>query len=268
MNLAASIEWPDGATVCNALRNGTGSGVKIAILDSGVEMTHSAFQGRELLDDLVFKAEADEFTIVQEPGQGEDTYGHGTAIAWLIWSLAPEAEIGSFRIMGEGRLASKRLIVRAAAQEALRRGYHVLNCSFGHRAAALYALDYKEGVDAAYVTGSSIVAACDNAGSQHQVFPAHFTSVIGVDRLAHLDPEAIMRRSGQIVEFAALGENVSVPWNGGGWKTVIGSSYATPRVTALVARLLSVLPSLTAAQVKATLQAMAIPAPSELNSVS
>ena len=259
MNKADVIPWPDGSAISRALRRGRGAGVKVAILDSGVEIGHSAFEGRSLADDLCFKAEDDEMTILQEEGNGADTYGHGTAIAWLIWSVAPEARIGSFRIMGEGTLTSKRHLVRAAAQEALRRGYQVLNCSFGHRAAALYSLDYKEWVDAAYVTGCSIVAACDNAGSQHQVFPAHFTSVIGVDRADLIGPVSFIRRAGQLVEFAAHGENVLVPWKDGSWKNVIGSSYAAPRVTGLVARLLSVLPNLTASQVKAALQAAAVP---------
>ncbi|MEO7098975.1 MAG: S8 family serine peptidase [Luteolibacter sp.] len=250
------ICWPDGSAILQALRQGSGAGVKVAILDSGVEIGHSAFEGHVLTDDLDFKATADE-TILPGAGNGEDTYGHGTAIAWLIWSMAPAARIGSFRIMGEGRLASKRHLVRAAAQEALRRGYQVLSCSFGHRAAALYSLDYKEWVDAAFVAGCSIVAACDNAGSQHQVFPAHFTSVIGVDCLSLPDAEFLVRRAGHLVEFAAPGENVLVPWKDGSWKTVTGSSYAAPQVTGLVARLLSMLPDLTAAQVKAALQAAA-----------
>ena len=257
MNRRQAIHWPDGAAILSAFRDGDGAGVKVAILDSGVEIAHSAFEGRSLRDDLDFQSAPDE-SVIQTAGNGEDAYGHGTAIAWLIWSMAPAAEIGSFRVMGDGRLTSKRQLVRAAAHEALMRGYQILNCSFGHRAAALYSLDYKEWVDAAYVAGCSIVAACDNAGSRQQVFPAHFSSVIGVDRAAVADPEGLLRRAGQLVEFAAPGENVLVPWKDESWKTVIGSSYAAPRVTGWVARLISQVPDLSTAQVKAALQAAAL----------
>lgn len=250
------INWPDASSILTALRQGDGAGVKVAVIDSGVEIGHPAFEGKSLEDDLDFHAGPDE-SVVRVSGNGEDAYGHGTAIAWLIWSMAPAARIGSFRVMGDGRLTSKRQLVRDAAHEAIRRGYQVMNCSFGHRAAALYSLDYKEWVDAAYVAGTSIIAACDNAGSRHAVFPAHFSGVIGVDRDARPDPEILWRRSGQLVEFAAQGENVHVPWKDGEWKTVIGSSYAAPRVSALVARLLSREPELSAAQVKAALQAAA-----------
>lgn len=251
-----SIVWPDAASVLTALHDGDGAGIKVAVLDSGIEINHPSFEGRDLADDLDFHCCPDESVLVCQ-GSGQDAYGHGTAIAWLIWSVAPKAEIGSFRIMGDGRLTSKRQLVREAAHEAIRRGYHVLNCSFGHRAAALYSLDYKEWVDAAYVAGCSIVAACDNAGSSHPVFPAHFPSVLGVDRMATEDSGQLIRRSRQLVEFAAAGENILVPWNDGAWKTVIGSSYAAPRVSGLVARLLSQIPGLSASQVKGVLQAAA-----------
>jgi subtilisin family serine protease len=256
MTPPASIRWPDAAALSDALHHGDGAGVRIAVLDSGIEIAHPAFAGTSLEDDLDFHSAPDGSVTLTE-GAGHDAYGHGTAIAWLIRSVAPAAMIGSFRIMGDGRLSSKRELVREAAHEALRRGYRILNCSFGHRAAALYAMDYKEWVDAAYVASCSVVAACDNAGAGQQVFPAHFPSVIGVDRSEK--PLDLLRRPGRLVEFAALGENVMVPWRDGAWKSVIGSSYAAPRVVGLVARLLSALPSLSAAQVKAALQALATP---------
>jgi subtilisin family serine protease len=251
-----AIRWPDAAELLGALRHGDGAGVRIAVLDSGVEIAHPAFAGKSLEDDLDFHS-APDGSVTLTDGAGHDAYGHGTAIAWLIWSVAPAARIGSFRIMGDGRLASKRELVREAAHEALRRGYRVLNCSFGHRAAALYAMDYKEWVDAAFVASCSVVAACDNAGAGQPVFPAHFPSVIGVDRTEK--PVDLLRQPGRLIEFAALGENVRVPWTDAEWKTVIGSSYAAPRVAGLVARLLAALPSLSAAQVKAALQALATP---------
>jgi subtilisin family serine protease len=230
----------------------------VAILDSGVEISHPALAGRSLEDDLDFQTAPDESVIVGS-GNGGDAYGHGTAIAWLIWSIAPRAKVGSFRIMGDGRLSSKRQLVKEAAREALKRGYQVMNCSFGHRAAALYALDYKDWVEAAYLADCSVVAACDNAGSSHEVYPAHFASVIGVDRTENPTATEVLRRQGRLVEFAALGENVHVPWKDGAWKTVIGSSYAAPLVAGLVARILSRFPDLSAAQVKAAMQAMATP---------
>lgn len=256
MTMPDAINWPEATALLEAFRNGDGADVKIAVLDSGVEIAHPAFAGKSLEDDLDFRSAPDE-SIILGAGDGQDAYGHGTAIAWLIWAVAPAARIGSFRIMGDGRLTSKRDLVREAAHEAMRRGYQVLNCSFGHRAAALYAMDYKEWVDAAFVCDCSIVAACDNAGSRQQVFPAHFPSVIGVDRSAK--PLDLLRRPGQLVEFSAHSENVRVPWKDNAWKTVIGSSYAAPKVAGLVARLLSALPDLSAAQVKAALQALATP---------
>ena len=59
-----------------------------------------------------------------------DLFGHGTAIAAIIRRIAPEAEIGSFRVLGES-LDSRTVIIREGVRQAIERGYHVLNCSFG-----------------------------------------------------------------------------------------------------------------------------------------
>ena len=66
-------------------------------------------------------------------------------------------------------------------------------------------------------------------------------------------------RSGQMVEFFARGEKVPVPWLDGGGKTVTGSSYAAPRMSGLIAKLLSKYPDLSAPLVKAVLRNTAKP---------
>jgi subtilisin family serine protease len=259
MNELTDYLWPTQAELHHAVRQGTGRGIRVAVLDSGIATSHEALAGNSLRDDLIFLPSSDEFSVNTIEGSGQDDYGHGTAVAWLIWSLAPEVEIGSFRILAAENRNSKQLLVHQAAMTAIDRGYDILHCSFGHRAAAVYALDYKSWIDAAYVANRHIVAACDNAGSKASVFPAHFNSVIGVNRMAGVAEDALFRHAGNLVEFLALGENVRVPWAGGSWKTVIGTSFAAPRVTALAARVLGMFPNLTAAQMKAVLQGLARP---------
>jgi subtilisin family serine protease len=90
-------------------------------------------------------------------------------------------------------------------------------------------------------------------------WPGHFPSVITVNATDCAEPEMFFCRLGQLVEFAARGQDVDVPWREGSRKKVTGSSFATPHISALLARLLSCRPSLTPLQAKSLLHSLALP---------
>ncbi len=228
---------PDDAA--RALESGDGSGVRIAVLDSGIETAHPRLGGMELADDLCITT-AEDGSIAAEDGGGIDLFGHGTAVASIIRQTAPLATIGSFRVLGGG-LTSRTAIISAGVRHALARGYHILNCSFGCRGDARFVLPFKSWVDEAFLRGHHVVAACSNAGAALPEWPAHFTSVIAVD-FRDCPPEQHYFEPDAMVAFAARGCGIEVPWLGGGGKKQTGSSYAAPHVTGLLARLLSVYP--------------------------
>ncbi len=237
------------------LRTGKGENVKIAVLDSGIEAAHPLLRGLTLADDVAIVEEGHQIATV--PGEGRDVYGHGTAIAGIIRELAPQAEIGSFRVLGE-HLRARTLIIREGARQALERGYHILNCSFGCGREDQVLL-YKDWIDEAYNLGRHIVASCNNEDFQKREWPGHFPSVTTVSFTESADAEGFFCRLGQLVEFAARGQDVEVAWIGGGQKKVTGSSFAVPHVSALLARLLSGWPTLTPLQAKSLLHTLAAP---------
>jgi subtilisin family serine protease len=237
------------------LASGRGRGIKIAVLDSGIDLTHPWLEGLTLEDDLAIIDIGSRFSVVS--GEGRDVYGHGTAIAGILRQLAPEARIGSFRVLGE-QLRSRTLIIREGARQALERGYHILNCSFGCSRED-HVLFYKDWIDDAYLRGRHIVAACNNQDFMKREWPGHFPTVITV-HFTHCErPDALFCRMGQMVEFAARGEDIEVAWLGGGRKKVTGSSFAAPHAAGLLSRLLSHSPSLSSLQAKAMLQQLAEP---------
>lgn len=240
-----------------ALQTGTGRGVKVAVLDSGVEVSHPGLGGLELADDVVMVDQRIE--VVPEPGRGEDLLGHGTAVASIIRRIAPEAQIGSFRILGGGARAR---VAHAAALEALKRGYHVLNCSIGSDRKPAFLL-FKDWLDEAYVRGVSVVSACNNTDFGELEWPAHFSHCITVNMAASREPKLYYRKD-HIVSFAAPGEKIEVPWLNGAFQAQTGSSFAAPWVAGMVARLLSVHPGLSAPLVKAALMNVATPWSDEL----
>lgn len=238
-----------------AIQRGRGRGVRVAILDSGIEASHPTFAGTRLLDDVAIVE--DGFRLRTIAGDGRDLFGHGTAIAGIVREVAPEVEIGSFRVLGESLTARTAMILQGAWL-ALERGYHILNCSLGCGILE-HVLQYKSWVDEAYLRGSHVVAACNNSDQNRPEWPAFFTSVVAVNMARTSDPNELFHRADHLVEFAAAGVDMEVPWIGGGTKQVTGSSFAAPRVAGMLACLLSEHPALTPLQAKALLQQLASP---------
>jgi hypothetical protein len=83
--------------------------------------------------------------------------------------------------------------------------------------------------------------------------------VISVNMARAEGPDTLLRRNGSLVEFAAAGFDIDVPWSGGKRKRVTGSSFAAAHVTGLLARLLGAYPDLHPLEAKALLRRVALP---------
>ncbi|MDF1741084.1 MAG: S8 family serine peptidase [Verrucomicrobiales bacterium] len=250
------IRWPDLSVAREALSAGDGSGIKVAIIDSGIEVSHPALAGVSLQDDVTVSCDGVNLRI--EDGDGTDVYGHGTAIASLLLSEAPGIEIGSFRALDSSNHA-RSFVIAECVNQAIRRGYQVINCSFGCRGLPRYVMDYKEWVDLAYLSGVQIVAACSNVDAGIREWPSYFPSVLSV-RGIDCERDEFFFKEGRMVSFLAKGERVEVPWLGGGTKIETGSSYAAPLISGKIARLLSSLPDIDPAAIKPLLSVLAKPA--------
>lgn len=247
--------WPTLEEARTFLRQGAGRGVKVAILDSGIETTHPRLREVRLADDLSFVEEG--IRITTEAGNGKDVFGHGTAIAGIVREVAPESELGSFRVLGS-HLRSRSLMIREGVRQALQRGYHILNCSFGCSRED-QVLMYKEWIDEAYLRGSHIVAASNNLDFAKREWPGHFATVITVHATDCGPLDAFFCRPNHLVQFAARGQNIEVAWMGGDCKKVTGSSFAAAHMTGLLARLLSCAPQLSPLEAKALLLKLGSP---------
>ena len=75
----------------------TGRGVRVAIVDSGIDTEHPDLKGkvRESVE-----AVAEDGKIEFRPSTSGDQAGHGTACAGIIASVAPEAELYSVKVLG------------------------------------------------------------------------------------------------------------------------------------------------------------------------
>jgi subtilisin len=231
-----------------ALEKGTGKGVRIAVIDSGIEIDHPDLPGLTLLDDL---------HVVDAGVQIEVKPGDGTAVTGVIRRIAPDAQIGSIRVLG-ANLGSRTVIIREGVRQAIDRGYHVLNCSFGCGLKD-HIFQYKEWIDEAYLKGIHVVSACNNYDFTTPEWPGYFPSVVTTNMARFDEDHTFFYKPGHLVEFAARGVDVTLPWNGHSTKEVTGSSFAAPIMSALLARLISEMPNLAPLEAKSILHRLAIP---------
>jgi subtilisin len=234
-----------------AFGGATGQGVSVAIIDSGVEADHPAVRGR-LKESWAVELQGGETRVVADP-TGGDLFGHGTACAGIIASMAPLVDLVSLRVLGSD-LKGKGAAFAQALQYAIQRPVRVANLSLSSKSDALFPV-FHELADEAYFSGVVLVSAANNVPGPS--YPSLFSSVISVAAHPDPDPWRFYYNPKPPVEFGAWGVDVPVAWRDGGMTVATGNSFAAPHITALVALILSKHPGLTPFEVKAILAAVA-----------
>jgi subtilisin family serine protease len=240
-----SPEWAWGGA--------TGKGMRVAIIDSGVEADHPA------LGDCVDRDAGVDITLdengdpVETPGPHDDNFGHATACAGIIHSFAPEARITSIRVLGM-RLSGKAAAFARGLGWAIEREFDVVNLSLGTTKRD-WALAFHDLCDEAYFKNVFVVTAANNMMSPS--FPSLYSSVTSVACNLATDQWRFHYNPEPPTEFLARGIDVEVPWRGGGYVTSTGNSYAAPHIAGLAALIKSKHPELRPFQLKTVLWATA-----------
>jgi subtilisin family serine protease len=233
-----------------AFAGSTGAGVKVAVVDSGIDGDHPRVGG--VAGSVAFELDpAAELGYVEREGPHEDLVGHGTACAAIIRALAPEAQIFSVRVLG-ANLKGRGALLHAGVEWSVERGMDVANLSLSSKSDAMFG-PLHEIADDAYFTGTVLVCAANNLPGP--TYPSQYASVVSVAARPGEDELALAYNAHPPVEFGARGIDVDVAWADHGSITATGNSFAAPHVTAMVALMRSKHPWLTPLQVKAVLQA-------------
>jgi type VII secretion-associated serine protease mycosin len=225
-----------------------GNGVKVAVIDSGVDASHPQLRGRVRQVDVTKSG-------------NEDCVGHGTEVAGIIGAadmrgqgipflgVAPGAELISIKAAVGGQ-QNDPAWAPAAIRRAVDLGAKVINMSSQSpdyaqlRAAVQYALD-KDVV---------IVAAAGNIKDQRQIprnaYPASYQGVIAVGALNQDGTLATFSNQTTPVTVTAPGQQVVSSWPEGTYHISDGTSQAAPFVAGTAALIRSYHPRMNREQVK------------------
>lgn len=223
-----------------------GAGVRICVLDSGVDRAHPAVA--DTTEARAVTPGDDGGLVVTEDG-GLDEIGHGTACVGIISSVAGEASITSVRVLNDGIFGTGSALL-AGLRWAVDSGFDIINMSLSTTKRD-YLAPLHELADRAYFRRCVLVVSAHNMPVHS--YPWVFSSVISVACHDDADSEEHLYNPAPPVDFYARGVRVTVPWRNGATKLVTGNSFATPHITGLCARILAKHPWLTPFQLKTVL---------------
>lgn len=209
----------------------TGKGVRVAIIDSGIDSSHPGFEG-QVKKQVWFRG-----------GTPLSQDNHGTHVAGTVHLMAPEAELYDYRVFGRDGGVEVDEAIALSIYEACYDGCNVINMSLGGRypsSAIRTAIVY------AHSQGVIVVCAAGNEGDNNPLtnersFPALWPECISVAAVSKQEdlPVAVFSNSNPHVDYAGIGVNVTSFRPGGGFFTISGTSMACPHVCGLITALMT-----------------------------
>lgn len=216
----------------------TGAGVKVAVIDTGIDYTHPDLDGRY----------AGGYDFVNDDDDPLDDNGHGTHVSGTIAAVAngfgvvgvaPDVQIYALKVLaadGSGSFSS----VIAAVDWCITNGIQVTNNSYGSSGypGTLVETAFIQAAQAGIVhVGSAGNSGKADGTGDNVGYPGGFDSVIAVAATDQSDVRASFSSTGPQVELAAPGVSIPSTLPGDAYGYYSGTSMASPHVAGTAALL-------------------------------
>jgi len=204
----------------------TGTGVKVALIDSGVNAQHSHVG--HVAGGIQFFL-SDEGTVQTSP-EYPDHMGHGTALAGVLRAKAPQVELYAVKIFSD-HLATSFPVLEAALHWAIEQRIKIINLSLG-----LINPDHRTSLTEIVIRiqEANLVLVAASPPDRSDVLPATLPGVIGVagDETCAWDEHRYMAESAVPVRTHPHPRPLPGPAQG---QNFHGHSFASAHISALLA---------------------------------
>jgi subtilisin family serine protease len=226
-----------------------GADVTIAVIDSGIDVTHPELAG-------VITGTFDALN------NGEGPHPHGTSIAGVIASharlmgTAPSSHLLAIRAFGSQKSGAEgtSFLILKSLDYALAKNAKIINMSF----AGPHDPAMERGLAVAAAKGIVLVAAAGNAGAKSPpLYPAADRNVIAVTATDQSDKLFAQSNRGSYVAISAPGVDILSPAPDGKYQMSSGTSLSAAYVSGVAALMIARNPEISSAEVRATLTSTA-----------
>jgi subtilisin len=219
----------------------TGEGVVVGIIDSGVEraMLEEKFErlGKpiECIDGAIFRQDRPE----PLPYEGKQSAPHGTTVADIILTIAPRVKLYSADVFGPQGGCEVETVIRALQHCIDVWHCKVVNLSLGVPENRLQQIQrrvqFQRAIEEAYFRDVLVFAAAHNEHPVTRSYPAVFSPpLFSVDKGLFDDPLQFAYRLRDHIEFQAHARGYLGPF-----AREPATSWATPHLAGIAARLLT-----------------------------
>ena len=212
-------------------RKDAGKGVKVAIIDTGVDTSHDSLSGIKITEISLLNDDDSHWNL-----------GHGTGIASVIAGqtedfvgIAPSTEILSVRVLNESGEGDSFTVAKGIV-EAVDQGADIINLSLGGMDSSIV---MDNAIEYAKLNNVLMVSAVGNEGVQGVSFPARHRDVVAVTSVDAKSRVSTFSNYGDEVDIAAPGVGVVTAWEENEFVHFSGTSIATAFVTGALASELS-----------------------------
>ncbi|MBD1583088.1 S8 family serine peptidase [Pseudoalteromonas sp. S16_S37] len=248
---------PYGITMvqANQLTDNMSGNRKVCIMDTGYTLNHPDLPSTGITGD-------DGYGSNDTGNWYNDGNGHGTHVAGTIAAIGgngqgvvgvnPSGQLGLHIVKvfnDQGKWAYGSDLIKAIEQcEAA--GANVTSMSLGGSGSSTAE---RNAFQQSYNRGVLHIAAAGNGGNSSLSYPASYDAVVSVAAVDSSENKASFSQYNSQVEIAAPGVGVNSTWNNNGYKSISGTSMATPHVSGVAALVWSHFPNCTNDEIRKVL---------------